>query len=74
MTLFLSLIDGLMGLKEEQSVLLFNEGFLIESRFRVDNLFYEGLLKPDNMGEALNFKSSKWEISKESMLGIKELL
>ena len=42
-----------MGLKEEHSVLLFNEGFLSESRFRAGNPFNEGLFKPDNMGEAL---------------------
>ena len=43
-----------MGLKEEHSVLqLLNEGFLIESRFWVSNPFNEGLLKPDQMGEAL---------------------
>ena len=54
MTLLLSLIEGFMGLKEEHSVLqLFNEGFLLESRFRVGNPFNEGLFKPDNMGEAL---------------------
>jgi len=42
-----------MGLKEEQSVLqLLNEGFLIESRYRVGYPFNEGFLKPDNMGEA----------------------
>ena len=44
-----------MGLKEEHSVLqLFNEGFLLESRFRVGNPFNEGsFLGPDKMGEAL---------------------
>ena len=44
-----------MGLKEEHSVWqLFNEGFLLESRFRVGNPLYEGsFLGPDNMGEAL---------------------
>jgi len=53
-TLLLSSIEGLMGLKEEQSVLqLLNEGFLIESRIRAGNPFNEGLFKPDNMGEAL---------------------
>ena len=61
-TLFLSSIEGFMGLKEEQSVFLFNEGFLIESRFRVDNLFYEGLFKPDKMREALSRLSSKCEM------------
>jgi len=41
-----------MGLKEEQSVLqLLNEGFLIEFRFWAGNP-YEGLFKPDKMGEA----------------------
>jgi len=53
-TLLLSSIEGLMGLKEEQSVWqLFNEGFFIESRFRAGNPFNEGLFKPDQMGEAL---------------------
>jgi len=45
-----------MGLKEEHSVLqLFNEGFLMESRFWVGNPFNEGSFYsgPDNMGEAL---------------------
>ena len=43
-----------MGLEEEHSVLqLLNEGFFIESRYGVGNPFNEGLLKPDNMGEAL---------------------
>ena len=43
-----------MGLREEHSVLqLFNEGFLLESRYRAGNPFNEGLLKPDQMGEAL---------------------
>jgi hypothetical protein len=47
-----------MGLKEEHSVLqsfLFNEGFLLESRYRAGNPLYEGFfsLKPDQMGEAL---------------------
>ena len=44
-----------MGLREEHSVLqLFNEGFLLESRFRVGNPLYEGsFLGPDQMGEAL---------------------
>jgi len=43
-----------MGLKEEHSVLqLLNEGFFIESRFRAGCLLYEGLFKPDQMGEAL---------------------
>ncbi len=53
MTLLLSLIEGFMGLRKEHSVLLFNEGFLIESRFRAGNPFNEGLFKPDKMGEAL---------------------
>jgi len=43
-----------MGLKEEQSAwqsFLFNEGFLIESRYRAGNPFNEGFfsLKPDKM-------------------------
>jgi len=44
-----------MGLRKENSVLqLLNEGFFIESRFRVGNPLYEGsFLGPDNMGEAL---------------------
>jgi len=47
-----------MGLKEEHSVwqsFLFNEGFLLESRYRAGNPLYEGFLslKPDKMGEAL---------------------
>jgi len=45
-----------MGLRKEHSILqlfLVNEGFLIESRFRVGNPFNEGLFKPDQMGEAL---------------------
>ena len=42
-----------MGLRKEHSVLLFNEGFLIESRFRAGCPLNEGLFKPDNMGEAL---------------------
>ena len=54
MTLFLSSIEGIMGLREEHSALqLLNEGFLIESRFWVSNPFNEGFLKPDKMGEAL---------------------
>jgi len=56
MTLFLSSIEGLMGLKEEQSVsqLFLYEGFLIESRYRAGNPFNEGFfLGPDKMGEAL---------------------
>jgi hypothetical protein len=54
-TLHLSSIEGFMGLKEEHSVWqLFNEGFLLESRFRVGNPFNEGsFLGPDKMGEAL---------------------
>jgi hypothetical protein len=55
-TLFLSSIEGFMGLRKEHSALqLFNlyEGFLIESRYRVGNPFNEGLFKPDKMGEAL---------------------
>ena len=54
MTLLLSLIDGLMGLRKEHSALLFNEGFFLESRYRAGNPFNEGLLKPDNMGEAMS--------------------
>jgi len=45
-----------MGLRKEHSALqLFNlyEGFFIESRYRAGNPLYEGLLKPDKMGEAL---------------------
>ena len=42
-----------MGLRKEQSVFLFNEGFLSESRIRAGNPFNEGFLKPDQMGEAL---------------------
>jgi len=43
-----------MGLRKEHSVLqLLNEGFLIESRIRAGNPLYEGLFKPDKMGEAL---------------------
>ena len=53
MTLLLSLIEGMMGLKEEHSALLFNEGFFIESRYRFGNPLYEGSFKPDKMGEAL---------------------
>ena len=55
MTLLLSSIEGIMGLKEEHSVLqLLNEGFFIESRFRAGNPFNEGtILGPDQMGEAL---------------------
>ena len=56
MTLFLSLIEGFMGLKEEHSVLqLLNEGFFIESRFRAGCPLYEGSFYsgPDKMGEAL---------------------
>jgi len=55
-TLFLSLIEGFMGLKEEHSVLqLLNEGFFIESRFRAGCPLYEGSFYsgPDKMGEAL---------------------
>ena len=53
MTLLL-LIEGIMGLRKEHSALqLLNEGFLIESRYRVSNPFNEGFLKPDKMGEAL---------------------
>lgn len=55
-TLLLSSIEGIMGLKEEQSVSqLLNEGFFIESRFRAGYPLYEGFfsLKPDQMGEAL---------------------
>jgi len=54
MTLLLSSNEGLMGLKEEQSVLqLLNERFFIESRIRAGCPFNEGLFKPDKMGEAL---------------------
>ncbi len=56
MTLLLSSIEGIMGLKEEQSVsqLFLYEGFLIESRYRAGNPFNEGFfLGPDKMGEAL---------------------
>jgi hypothetical protein len=43
-----------MGLRKEHSVLqLLNERFFIESRIRAGNPLYEGLFKPDNMGEAL---------------------
>jgi len=44
-----------MGLRKEHSALqLLNEGFLIESRYRVSNPFNEGsFLGPDQMGEAL---------------------
>jgi hypothetical protein len=42
-----------MGLRKEHSVFLFNEGFLIESRYRAGYPLYEGFFKPDNMGEAL---------------------
>jgi hypothetical protein len=53
-TLLLSLIEGIMGLREEHSALqLLNEGFLIESRYRDGYPFNEGLFKPDQMGEAL---------------------
>ena len=64
MTLLLSSNEGLMGLKEEQSVLqLLNERFFIESRIRAGNPLYEGLFKPDNMGEALILlMSSKCEM------------
>ena len=54
--LFLSSIEGFMGLRKEHSALqLFNlyEGFFIESRYRAGNPLYEGFLKPDKMGEAL---------------------
>jgi len=43
-----------MGLRKEHSVLqLLNEGFFIESRIRAGYPLYEGLFKPDQMGEAL---------------------
>ncbi len=44
-----------MGLRKEHSALqLLNEGFLLESRYRVSNPFNEGtILGPDQMGEAL---------------------
>jgi hypothetical protein len=39
-----------MGLKEEHSVLqLFNEGFLLESRFRAGNPFNEGSFFQDQI-------------------------
>ena len=55
MTFLLSSIEGFMGLRKEHSALqLLNEGFLIESRYRVSNPFNEGtILGPDQMGEAL---------------------
>jgi hypothetical protein len=41
-----------MGLKEEHSVLPFNEVFFLESRFWVSNPLYEGsFLGPDKMGK-----------------------
>jgi hypothetical protein len=55
-TLLLSSIEGFMGLRKEHSVLqLLNEGFLLESRFRVGNPFNEGSFYsgPEQMGEAL---------------------
>jgi len=53
-TLLLSSIEGIMGLKEEHSVLqLLNEGLFIEFRFWAGNPINEGLFKPDKMGEAL---------------------
>jgi hypothetical protein len=64
-TLLLSLIEGFMGLRKEQSVFLFNEGFLSESRFRAGNPFNEGSFYsgPDKMGEALILlMSSKCEM------------
>jgi len=45
MTLLLSLIEGFMGLRKEQSVFLFNEGFLSESRFRAGCPLNEGLFR-----------------------------
>ena len=54
-----------MGLKEEHSVLqLLNEGFLLESRYRVGYPFNEGSsLGPDKMGEALILPmASKWDM------------
>ncbi len=45
--------QSLMGLRKEHSVFLFNERFLIESRYRAGYPLYEGFFKPDNMGEAL---------------------
>ena len=66
MTLLLSSIEGIMGLKEEHSALqLFNEGFFQESRFRVGNPFNEGSFYsgPEQMGEALILlMSSKCEM------------
>ena len=55
MTLLISLIEGFMGLRKEQSVLqLLNEGFSLEYRYRAGYPFNEGtILGPDQMGEAL---------------------
>jgi len=63
-TLLLSSIEGFMGLRKEHSVLqLLNERFFIESRIRAGNPLYEGLFKPDKMGEALILlMSSKCEM------------
>jgi len=49
-----------MGLRKVHSEFLFNEGFLIESRFWVGHSFNEGFfsLKLDKMGEALILKMS----------------
>ena len=53
MTLLLSSIDGLMGLKEGQSAWqLLYEGFFLESRFWAGNPLYEVFLNPDNMGSS----------------------
>jgi len=51
-TLLLSSIEGLMGLKEEQSVWqLFNEGFFIESRFWAGNLLMKVYLNQIKWGK-----------------------
>jgi len=55
--LILSLIEGLMGLKKEYSILqlfLLYEGFLIESRYRAGYPFNKVLPKLDNMRKALS--------------------
>jgi len=39
-----------MGLKEEHSVFLFNEGFLIESRYRAGYPLYEGFFETRSNG------------------------
>jgi len=50
--------QSFMGLRKVHSEFLFNEGFLIESRFWVGHSFNEGFfsLKLDKMGEALILK------------------